>query len=302
MTLMISKAKLMSGLLLFLTLSSTGVGASAKSKTPSAKKSGDVVTVYLARHGQTTGNVMTLAEGWDDYPLTPQGDLVAKQVGAGLRGVHFTEAACGKLVRHLDTIKDMLDYSGNNKLTVLETPQFREVGGGKYELYQEADHSKAIDDYYGVKDNAALSKKFGLETTAKRIQAIYELDKKNDSTPAQDRAESAKQVLAREAAGIKRVAKATYKNHGKNALVVSSGEIIGAYLSKYDHNLSKTDKSLLTNGLIPNSGVTKVYYNVKTGKVTFGKVGDLSYAQKGAKYLQSHKVKESASMKVDYEK
>lgn len=299
---MISKAKLMSGLLLFLTLSSTGVAASAKSKAPSAKKSGDVVTVYLARHGQTTGNVMTLAEGWDDYPLTPQGDLVAKQVGAGLRGVHFTEAACGKLVRHLDTIKDMLDYSGNSKLTVLETPQLREVGGGKYELYQEADHSKAIDDYYGVKDNAALSKKFGLDTTAKRIQAIYELDKKNDSTPAQDRAESAKQVLAREAAGIKRVAKATYNKHGKNALVVSSGEIIGAYLSKYDHNLSKTDKSILINGLIPNSGVTKVYYNVKTGKVTFGKIGDLSYAQKGAKYLQSHKVKESASMKVDYEK
>lgn len=81
---MISKAKLMSGLLLFLTLSSTGVAASAKSKAPSPKKSGDVVTVYLARHGQTTGNVLTLNEGWDDYPLTPQGDQVAKQVGAGL--------------------------------------------------------------------------------------------------------------------------------------------------------------------------------------------------------------------------
>lgn len=299
---MISKAKLMSGLLLFLTLSSTGVAASAKNKTSNAKKNGNVVTVYLARHGQTTGNVLTLNEGWDDYPLTPQGDSVAKQVGAGLRGVHFTEAACGKLVRHLDTIKDMLDYSGNNKITVLETPQFREVGGGKYELYQEKDHSKVIDDYYGVKDNAELSKKFGLNTTAKRIQAIYELDKKNDSIPVQDRAESANQVLNREAAGIKRVAKLTKNKNGKNALVVSSGYVIAAYLSKYDHNLSKTDKSLLTNGLIPNSGVTKVYYNVKTGKVTFGKVGDLSHVQKGAKYLQSHKVKESDSMKVDYEK
>lgn len=75
---MISKAKLMSGLLLFLTLSSTGVAASAKNKTSNAKKNGNVVTVYLARHGQTTGNVLTLNEGWDDYPLTPQGDLVAK--------------------------------------------------------------------------------------------------------------------------------------------------------------------------------------------------------------------------------
>lgn len=302
MTLMISKAKLMSGLLLFLTLSSTGVGASAKSKTPSVKKSGDVVTVYLARHGQTTGNVLTLNEGWDDYPLTPQGDLVAKQVGAGLRGVRFTEAACGKLVRHLDTIKDMLDYSGNNKLTVLETPQFREAGSGKYELYNGNQSDKLVNDYYHVKDDAALSKKFGTQFVPKTIQAIYEIDKDSDSLPKADRAESANQVIKREAAGIKRVAKLTKNKDGKNALVVSSGYVIAAYLSKYDHNLSKEDKKLLSTGSIPNSGVTKVYYNVKTGKVTFGKIGDLSYAQKGAKYLQRHKVKESASMKVDYEK
>ncbi|GLB47574.1 hypothetical protein WR164_15530 [Philodulcilactobacillus myokoensis] len=104
------------GLLVFLFL---GSGMASAKHVHRSRAKRNTVTIYLARHGQTTGNVMTLDEGWDDYPLTPKGDQVAKDVGAGLRGIHFTDAACGKLIRHLDTIKDMLDYSNNSNVTVL---------------------------------------------------------------------------------------------------------------------------------------------------------------------------------------
>ncbi|MBW1606328.1 histidine phosphatase family protein [Lactobacillus sp. Sy-1] len=291
-----------SGMIALLATSSIPLGIANAKSVSNKKSNSNVVTIYLARHGQTTGNVLTLNEGWDDYPLTPKGEQVAKEVGAGLRGIKFNYAAAGKLVRHLDTIKDMLDYSGNSNVVVRETPLLREAGEGKYELYNEKQSDELLNKYFHVSNQNVLVKKFGIDYVNKTNQALYEISKKHDTLPKADRAESAKQIINREAKGIKQVADATAKKNGKNALVVSSGDIIAAYLSKYDKHMSKADKKLVSNDSIPNSGVTKVYYNVKTNKVSFGKVGDLSYVNKGTKYLKNHKVKESKFMTVQYEK
>ncbi|GLB47573.1 hypothetical protein WR164_15520 [Philodulcilactobacillus myokoensis] len=257
-----------------------------------------IVTIYLARHGQTAGNVMKLDEGWDDYPLTSHGIQVAREVGAGLHGIRFTEVACGKLVRQMDTMKNMLDYSGNGRVIVHETPLFREAGGGKYEMITWPKEDQLICNYFHVKNKAELHQRFGIHYVDQVNQAIHNLDHNASSIP---RAESANQVINRMSKGIRMVAKDTNKKHGKNALVVSSADSISAYLSEYDHNLSRHDRDILSHEAIPNAGITKITYNLKTNRIHFGPLGDLSYAKKGMHYLKHHHVKPMKTMQVEYE-
>ena len=47
------------------------------------------VTIYLTRHGETTGNVMQRVQGSSDFPLTKNGITVANDLGYGLKGIKF---------------------------------------------------------------------------------------------------------------------------------------------------------------------------------------------------------------------
>ncbi|MFC6288732.1 histidine phosphatase family protein [Levilactobacillus angrenensis] len=246
--------------------------AQAKKKTTTKP-----VTIYLTRHGETTGNVMGRVQGWSDFPLTKNGTKVANDLGRGLKGKKFVAAYAGNLTRQQVTAKHALKYSGNKKVKVNVSKYLREGGYGSFEGDSIAADNALIAGVYGFKNGDEMMAKQGKNYWTKLQDAYYKLDKKNSQKTKlvkADRAESSKQVEKRMAKEMKTIAKATKKRGGGNVLVVSSGMSINEYLSTVTKKYKGTP--------LKNVSVTKLVY--KNGKLSVsGNIGSMYYANKGAK-------------------
>ncbi|WP_225419805.1 histidine phosphatase family protein [Levilactobacillus cerevisiae] len=246
--------------------------AQAKKKTTTKP-----VTIYLTRHGETTGNVMGRVQGWSDFPLTKNGTKVANDLGRGLKGKTFKAAYAGNLTRQQVTAKHVLSYSGNKKVTVNVSKYLREGGYGSFEGDSIATDNALIAGVYGFKNGDEMMAKQGKNYWTKLQDAYYKLDKKNSQGTKlvkADRAESSKQVETRMAKELKTIAKNTKKRGGGNVLVVSSGMSINEYLSTMTKKYKGTP--------LKNVSVTKLVY--KNGKLSVsGNIGSMTYADKGAK-------------------
>ena len=95
-----------------------------------AKSNNKPVTIYLTRHGETTANVMHLAQGWSDYTLTDNGVKGAEYLGKGLKGIKFKAAYSGDLTRQEKTAQGALKYSGNQKVKLKIDWRLRECNYG----------------------------------------------------------------------------------------------------------------------------------------------------------------------------
>jgi broad specificity phosphatase PhoE len=95
---------------------------------------GGVLRVYLARHGQTDGNLERRAQGWTDTPLNETGRRQAAELADTLRGVPFDAIYSSTLVRSRATAEAV---AGERPVTSL--PGLRERGLGKWE-------DRALDD------------------------------------------------------------------------------------------------------------------------------------------------------------
>lgn len=67
-------------------------------------------TIYLFRHGQTVNNLQKIFTGWQDSPLTPLGVEQAKALGIMLKGKTINLAYQSRLLRAVDTLKEVLVY------------------------------------------------------------------------------------------------------------------------------------------------------------------------------------------------
>ncbi|CAJ1230236.1 histidine phosphatase family protein [Levilactobacillus zymae] len=255
-----------------LALAGGSTTAQAKKKTTTKP-----VTIYLTRHGETTGNVMGRVQGWSDFPLTSNGLAVANNLGRGLKGKTFKAAYAGNLTRQEVTAKHALKYSGNAKVKVNISKYLREGGYGSFEGDSIATDNALIAGVYGYKNGDEMMAKQGASYWTKLQDAYYTLDKQNSqkTTLAKaDRAESSKQVQSRMAKELKTIAKNTQKKGGGNVLVVSSGMSINEYLA--------TMAKKYTGAPLKNASVTKLTY--KNGKLAVsGTIGSLYYVNKGAK-------------------
>jgi len=258
----------------------TGVLAVAGTTTAQAKtksKAAKPVTIYLTRHGETTGNVMGRVQGWSDFPLTSNGLKVANNLGRGLKGKTFKAAYAGNLTRQEVTAKHALKYSGNAKVKVNISKYLREGGYGSFEGDSIATDTALIAGVYGFKNGDEMMAKQGASYWTKLQDAYYTLDKKNSQGTklvAGDRAESSKMVQKRMAKELKQIAKTTKNHGGGNVLVVSSGMSINEYLA--------TMAKKYTGAPLKNASVTKLTY--KNGKLNVsGNIGSLAYVNKGAK-------------------
>lgn len=249
--------------------------AQAKTKKKAAVKP---VTIYLTRHGETTGNVMGRVQGWSDFPLTSNGIAVANNLGRGLKGKTFKVAYAGNLTRQQVTAKQALKYSENKKVKVNVSKYLREGGYGSFEGDSIAADNALIAGVYGFKSGDEMMAKQGKDYWNLLQDAYYKLDQENSQKTnlvASDRAESSKQVQKRMAKELLTIAKATQKRGGGNALVVSSGMSINEYLSTMAG-------SKYTGAPLKNAAVTKLVY--KHGKLAVsGPIGSMTYVDKGAK-------------------
>lgn len=239
--------------------------------------SNDQVTIYLTRHGETTGNVMQRVQGSSDFPLTKNGIKVANDLGYGLKGVKFKHAYSGNLTRQEVTAQHALKYSGNKSTKLSISPKLREGGYGSFEGDSISSDNQKIAGVYGYSSGQEFQQKTGKRYWNKLQDAYHKLDAENSQNTKlakNDRAESSKQVENRMNSELTHIAKTTQKQGGGNVLVVSSGMSINEYLS----TMSKKYKGKP----MQNAAVTKLVY--KNGKLHVqGPIGSLHYVNKGQK-------------------
>lgn len=260
------------------------IGGTVMTATPATSQAAgkDQVTIYLTRHGETTGNVMQRVQGSSDFPLTKNGIAVANDLGAGLKGIKFKHAYTGDLTRQEVTAKHALDHSGNKKTKITTSPNLREGGYGSFEGDSiEADNQK-IAGVYGYQDGKQFQQATGKDYWNKLQDAYHKLDAENSQNTKlakSDRAENASQVQKRMSKELLTIAKDTQKQGGGNVLVVSSGMSINEYLS--------TISSKYEGKPLKNAAVTKLVY--KNGKLHVeGPIGSLHYVDKGKKAMEKN--------------
>ena len=86
--------------------------------------------MYLARHGQTDGNLKGIAQGWTDTPLNETGLKHAATLADRLRGVKLDGIYSSTLSRSRTTAETV---AAGRKVKVRSLPGLREVFLGKWE-------------------------------------------------------------------------------------------------------------------------------------------------------------------------
>lgn len=243
-----------------------------------SKNNNKPVVIYLTRHGETTANVMHLAQGWSDYTLTDNGVKGAEYLGKGLKGTKFKAAYSGDLSRQEKTARGALDYSGNKKIKVKTDERLRECNYGSYEGRPDvAKNVPEIAAYFGYDSIDDFVKKEGKLFQNKMQDGYYALDqqnKLNTNLPEQYRAESSQVVEKRMTDVLTEIAK-KHQRKGGNVLVVSSGMSINLFLS------TQNFPSFEGKGLA-NDSVTKLVYQNGKFKLS-GEIGSLEYYNNGMK-------------------
>jgi broad specificity phosphatase PhoE len=84
--------------------------------------------VYLARHGETAWSLSGQHTGLTDIPLTPKGELNARELGNVLKGIPFTKVFTSPLLRAVTTCK----LAGFGDVATLD-PDLVEWNYGDYE-------------------------------------------------------------------------------------------------------------------------------------------------------------------------
>lgn len=227
----------------------------------------ETVTIYVTRHGKTMFNTVHRVQGWADTPLTTAGVTVAEQLGKGLKDVEFKKVYASDLGRARQTARIIL-AAKEQPLEVVESDKLREFCFGIYEGDLDANMWGAIATKLGYESDKALFGDFakGKLPFDKMFSGVALVDSSGE-------AETFATVKARMQSELKTIAKETAAQGGGNVLVVSHGAAILAML--LDMSTTPVVEAL------SNASVTMITY--KNGEFTVGKLGDMSYVEKGAK-------------------
>jgi len=86
--------------------------------------------VYLARHGQTDGNLKGIAQGWTDTPLNETGRQHAAMLAERMRGVALDAIYSSTLSRSRETAEAV---AAGRSVRVQNLAGLREIGLGRFE-------------------------------------------------------------------------------------------------------------------------------------------------------------------------
>ena len=88
--------------------------------------------IYIIRHGETNLNVKGVMQGWLEEPLNENGRELARLTGQGMKGIHFDRCISSPLTRAVETVKIVLQESGN-PIPVETDDRIREIHCGEAE-------------------------------------------------------------------------------------------------------------------------------------------------------------------------
>jgi probable phosphoglycerate mutase len=241
----------------------------------------DMLTIYVARHGQTIFNLMDRVQGISDGVLTEKGISGAVNMGKGLRDVPFNAVYSSDLGRARETARLAMEQNCATKSwTLVEKPELREVSFGIFEgdpnwmMYAAFGRDLGLEIPGDAKSISAAAtpivKYFGGDMK-KFLEGLADFNKKIDTEYriSEDSAE----VYARLKKGMDGVIAENPK--GGNIMLVAHGQSISFLLAAIGVEFS---------GPLGNSSVTKLVYDyaLKTYRIE-GPAGDMSYAEAGAK-------------------
>ncbi|RBP97201.1 histidine phosphatase family protein [Bifidobacterium aemilianum] len=243
---------------------------------PASSRAAQPVTIYLGRHSHTTANAMGLYQGWSDFPITEKGREIIRCLGRGMRGINFTAAYCGDLLRHYETARGALDWSGNESVNISVDPDLREDNFGSFEGRDARATLSAVSKHLGFDSFEETNEKLGKDAYIKVQDAFYELDRANIlGTDLDDglRAEASDQVKERMVRAMNKVGETVARQGGGNVLVISSGLSLR-------HFLGAVDPTAYMNPDQPNCSVTKLVYDQGHYSIV-GPIGSMEYYERG---------------------
>lgn len=226
-----------------------------------------MVRFYIVRHGETMMNKLKLLQGWNDSALTENGIDIAKQLGKGLREIHFDAAYCSTLKRTYHTAQILLQAQGQADLPITKIEGFKEACFGDFEV--QPTHQmweKVIDNLRLATEEeraeAMRKKDFSAKDVLDTISAI---DKS-------EMAESYEVVKNRTQKSLTKIALKESEKDSKNILIIAHGMSILSMLE----SLAKDD---IAKTHMQNASVSEVCF--EDGIFTVKSMGDMSYVERG---------------------
>ena len=238
--------------------------------TSSGSDSGEI-TLYFARHGETLLNTLDHVQGWADSPLTEEGQLSARYLGAGLKTISFDSVYSGDSGRHRSTLEIIQRESGSARLTPVELPGLRESFFGSYEGLRNEEMRDASARVLGLQDSQAL-----MQEMVKGKVPIKQLQDAIAAADPEALAENYQQVKTRTHDAVKRIVSVALEKHEKNILIVTSGMTIMNLVYEL------TGKPLNIKPLA-NAAVVKIIY--RNGQYRVIDTGTSKYIDAGKKVL-----------------
>ena len=225
--------------------------------------------LYIARHGKTMFNTIGRAQGWSDSPLTEAGERGIHELGIGLReaGIQFQQAVSSDSGRTIQTMGSVLEELGlTGKIPYRYDKRIREWCFGSFDGAYDGEL------FLGVLPRVFRVDDFHHLSLMELAEGIVEVD-------TAGWAESWETLRDRILDGFTTIAKDVESQGGGNAIVVSHGMTISTLIYLID---PKAFKELV----LDNGSVTVIEY--EDGQFKLEAVGDLSYRQVGAKWLEEN--------------
>ena len=225
--------------------------------------------LYIARHGKTMFNTIGRAQGWSDSPLTEAGERGIHELGIGLReaGIQFQQAVSSDSGRTIQTMGIVLEELGlTGKIPYHYDKRIREWCFGSFDGAYDGEL------FLGVLPRVFRVDDFHHLSLMELAEGIVEVD-------TAGWAESWETLRDRILDGFTTIAKDVESQGGGNAIVVSHGMTISTLIYLID---PKAFKELV----LDNGSVTVIEY--EDGQFKLEAVGDLSYRQVGAKWLEEN--------------
>ena len=225
--------------------------------------------LYIARHGKTMFNTIGRAQGWSDSPLTEAGERGIHELGIGLReaGIQFQQAVSSDSGRTIQTMGIVLEELGlTGKIPYRYDKRIREWCFGSFDGAYDGEL------FLGVLPRVFRVDDFHHLSLMELAEGIVEVD-------TAGWAESWETLRDRILDGFTTIAKDVESQGGGNAIVVSHGMTISTLIYLID---PKAFKELV----LDNGSVTVIEY--EDGQLKLEAVGDLSYRQVGAKWLEEN--------------
>ena len=223
--------------------------------------------LYISRHGKTMFNTIGRAQGWSDSPLTEAGERGIHELGIGLReaGIQFQQAVSSDSGRTIHTMGIVLEELGlTGKIPYRYDKRIREWCFGSFDGAYDGEL------FLGVLPRVFRVDDFHHLSLMELAEGIVEVD-------TAGWAESWETLRDRILDGFTAIAKDVESKGGGNAIVVSHGMTISTLIYLID---PKAFKELV----LDNGSVTVIEY--EDGQFKLEAVGDLSYRQVGAKWLE----------------